>query len=55
MLGRIVPDIVAVLTAIVGLAVIAVLVGKQAQTANVISAAGKAFASDIGAAVAPVT
>lgn len=41
--------------AIVGIAILAVLVSRNAQTPQVISAAGKAFAQDIGAAVSPVT
>lgn len=47
--------IVTVSTAIVGLAIIAVLVGKQSQTGTVIKSAGSAFSSDLTAAVSPVT
>jgi hypothetical protein len=46
---------VKILTAIVGVAIVAVLVSKQADTANVLGSAGKSFAGIIGAAVAPVT
>jgi uncharacterized membrane protein len=46
---------VLVLTAIVGVAIVAVLVSKQSDTANVLGAAGKSFSSIIGAAVAPVS
>lgn len=48
-------SLVTVLTAIVGLAIIAVIVSKQANTAGVISAGGSAFASDLAAAVSPIT
>jgi len=40
---------------IIGLATIAVLVSRNAQTSNVISAGGNAFANLINAAVAPVS
>lgn len=42
-------------TAIVGVAILAVLVSRNAQTPSVLSAAGKAFATALGAATAPVT
>lgn len=41
--------------AIVGIAILAVLVSKNAQTPQVIKAASAGFAQDIGAAVSPVT
>jgi len=44
-----------ILAAIVGLAVLSVLVSKKAQTASVVQAMGKGFSSVIGAAVKPVT
>lgn len=47
--------IVTVAVAIVGIALLAVLVSKNAQTPQVLSAAGQAFSGAIGAAVAPVT
>lgn len=47
--------LITVATAIVGVAIIAVLVSNRAQTGNVITSAGQAFANDISAAVAPVT
>jgi len=52
---QIISGVVTILTAIVGLAVLAVLVSRQAQTTNVIKAAAGGFAQDIGAAVSPVT
>jgi hypothetical protein len=54
-LDRILTDIVSVAVMIVGLAIIAVLVSQKANTADVIKAAGSALASDIGAAVKPVS
>lgn len=55
MIDRFLTDIVAVATAIIGLAIIAVLVSQKADTAGVIKAAGAALATDIGAAVKPVS
>lgn len=46
---------VTVLMAIIGLAIISVLVSSQAQTGTVISQAGNAFANLLGAAESPVT
>lgn len=43
------------LALLVSLAVVAVIVGKNAQTSGVISSAGSALTSVIGAAVAPVS
>jgi len=40
---------------IIGLATIAVLVSRNAQTSQVVTAGGNAFANLINAAVAPVT
>jgi hypothetical protein len=48
-------DLVTIATGIVGLAIIAVLVSGKAQTGSVITDAGKAFSSVIGAAVKPVS
>lgn len=45
----------AVIAGILGLAVVSVIVGRNAQTSNVISAGGGALSSVIGAAVAPVS
>jgi hypothetical protein len=46
---------VSVALAIVGLAILAVLVSRNAQTGDVISAAASGFAADLSAAVSPVT
>lgn len=48
-------SLVSIATAIVGVAILAVLVSKNANTAGVISAAGSAFGNDLGVAVSPVT
>lgn len=48
-------SVVTVLSALIGLAILAVLVSRSAQTAQVITSAGQAFANDLSAAVAPVT
>ena len=47
--------IVGIVTAIIGLAILSVLVSKNAQTSGVISAASQGLASDITAATGPVT
>jgi hypothetical protein len=47
--------IVGIATAIVGVAILAVLVSKNAQTPQVVSSFGSAFSQALGAAVSPVT
>lgn len=47
--------VVQVLTAIVGVAIVAVLVSKNAQTQQLITSVGSTFSSIIKAAVAPVS
>jgi hypothetical protein len=47
--------IVTIAVAIVGVAILAVLVSKKANTAGVITAAGTAFSGALNAATAPVT
>lgn len=48
-------SLVVIATSIVGLAIIAVLVSRNANTAGVIGAAAKGFSQTISAAVAPVS
>lgn len=48
-------SIVTVITAIIGVAIIAVLVSKQAETSAVIKSAGGAFSQVLAAAVNPVS
>lgn len=47
--------IVTIAVAIIGLAMLAVIVGKNAKTSSVISSAGTAFSNAIKTAVSPVT
>lgn len=48
-------SLVSIATAIVGVAIIAVIVSRNADTANVITSAGNAFSGALGVAVSPVT
>lgn len=50
-----VEGMITVITAIVGLGIIAVLVSKNANTTGVLQAGGSALSSSIAAATAPVT
>lgn len=52
---QLITSVVTVLTAIVGVAIIAVLVSKNANTAGVIQSGGSAFSSALGTALSPVT
>lgn len=54
-MNRIVEVGAAVLTTIVGVAALAVLVSKNANTANVLQAGGQAFSGALTAATGPVT
>lgn len=48
-------SVVAILTAMVGLAIIAVVFSQKSDTTNVISTAGAAFQTILGKAVQPVS
>jgi hypothetical protein len=48
-------SIVTIATAIVGVALLALLISRKSNTAGVIQAAGTAFSSALGVAVSPVT
>jgi hypothetical protein len=50
---QLIASVVTVATAIVGLAIIAVLVSNKASTANVIKAGASGFAQDLSAATNP--
>lgn len=52
---RMFEQIVTIATLIIGVAILAVLVSRNAQTAQVIRAASGGFATMLGAATAPVT
>lgn len=54
-MNRVGEEIATILTAIIGVAILAVLVSKNANTSGVIAAGGKAFAQDLGVAISPVT
>ena len=53
--NNLVNQIFTVLTAIVGVAIIAVIVSNKANTSGVIGAAGNSFATALEAAVSPIT
>jgi hypothetical protein len=52
---KIIEGIVAIATAVIGVAIIAVLVGSKSQTYKVIQQAGSSFSSILQAAVSPVS
>lgn len=54
-MGKLGEGIITVITAIIGVAIIAVIVSKNAATSQVLSSAGSAFSGILGAAVGPVT
>lgn len=52
---HLITSLVTVATAIIGVAIIAVLVSQRANTSSVIQAAGSAFSGALNAAEGPVT
>jgi hypothetical protein len=54
-MGNVPGAVLAGLGALIGLAIVAVIVSQKAQTSSVIQSAGSALASVIGAAVSPVS
>jgi len=54
-MGDAMEKITTIAVAIVGVATLAVLVSKRADTGNVIKSAGQAFSSALSVAVSPVT
>ena len=54
-MNHVAEQIIAIVSAAIGLAIVAVLVSNQANTSGVISSASSGLATIIGAAVAPVT
>lgn len=52
---RTVTAVVSIITALIGVAIVAVLVSKQAQTGSVLTSGGTALANVLKAAVAPVS
>jgi len=55
MSDNLITAMVAVVTAIIGLAALSVVLSPNAQTSNVLKAASGGLSTDIGAAVAPVS
>ena len=55
MSDQLITSIVTVLTAIIGVAILAVLVSSSSQTSTVIKSASSGFASDLQAALSPVS
>lgn len=55
MTEKAISTIVIILTAVIGVAIIATLVSKQSNTAGVLSAGGSAFANALKTALSPVT
>lgn len=54
-MSQITETIVTIATAIVGVALLALLISKNSRTPQVIQAAGSAFGNALGVAVSPVT
>lgn len=55
MTDNLITSVVTVLTAIIGVAIIAVLVSQKANTAGVLTAGGNAFSGALATAVGPIT
>ena len=53
-MNPIIEQIAVIGTAVLGVAIVAVLVGQKAKTSDVLTSAGSAFAAIINAATAPV-
>lgn len=54
-MNQITETVVTIATAIVGVALLALLVSKKSNTAGVIQAAGSAFSNALGVATSPVS
>lgn len=55
MTNELITSIVTVLTAIIGVAILAVLVSNKAQTSQVLTAGGNAFSGALATAIGPIT
>lgn len=55
MTDQLITSVVTVLTAIIGVAILAVLVSRQSNTSGVLSAGGSAFSGILGTALGPVS
>lgn len=54
MTDNLINSLVTIATAIIGVAILAVLVSRNSQTPQVLSAAGSAFSKALGTALSPV-
>lgn len=54
-MDRLTESVVTIAVAIIGLATLAVLVSRNANTSGVIGAAGNAFSKSLGTAISPIT
>lgn len=54
-MSQLTETVVTIATAIVGVALLAILISRKSNTAGVIQAAGSAFGNALGVAVSPVT
>ncbi len=54
-MNQLVNGVIVVLTAIIGVAILSVLVSKQSNTAGVLQAGSQAFSGALGTALSPVT
>jgi hypothetical protein len=52
---KLLTGLISIITAIIGVAIIAVIVGKNAQTASVLTAGGNALSGILKTAVGPVS
>lgn len=52
---KVITGIVGILTAVIGVAIVAVIVSNQANTSGVLTAGGNAFTNILKAAVSPVS
>lgn len=55
MSDSLISSVTTVLLAIIGVAIIAVILSKNSNTTGVLSAGGQAFNSSLGAALSPIT
>lgn len=54
-MNQILNGVVVILTAIIGVAILSVIVSKNSNTSGVLSAASSAFSGALGTAISPVT
>jgi hypothetical protein len=54
-MSQLVNGVVVILTAIIGVAILSVLVSKQSNTAGVLQAGQSAFSGALGTALSPIT